>query len=73
MFDFSMLSSGEYAALASLLLGMLVGKAIGAETRILTGMVIVGVVAPDLFVAMALSVILLAVLAKGLSQWVSWL
>lgn len=72
MFDFSMLAAGDYAILGCLLLGMLTGKAIGSETRLLTGFLIVGVVAPDLFVPMSLGVILLAVLAKGLSQWSTW-
>lgn len=73
MFDYSLLGADHYAILAVLLLAMLVGKAISSETRTLTGLLIVGVVVPDLFVPMALSVILLAVLAKGLSQWISWL
>lgn len=71
--DFSGVTPEQYQVLAVLLLGMLVGKAMGMETRVLSGLLIISILSPDGFVVAGVGAIVVSIAAKGLSQWVSWL
>ena len=52
---------------------VLVGKSIGAETRVLLGLVALAILVPGNYVLVCWGWIMLAVVVKGLTQWRNWL
>lgn len=71
--DFTAITSDHYGLLAALLVGILVGKALGMEQRVLSGYIVIAILSPAAFSVVALGYVILCVIAKGLAQWVSWL
>lgn len=71
--DFTAITPDHYSMLAALLVGVLVGKSLGMESRVLSGFIVIAILAPASFAVVALGYVILCVIAKGLAQWVSWL
>lgn len=71
--DFSSVSTGQFEVLAVLFLGTLVGKAVGAQSAILSGLIVLALLAPANFAITGMGLIFLTVVAKWGSQWIKWL
>jgi hypothetical protein len=68
-----MITAGQTGILAVLFFGTLVGKSIGAQQAILTGFIVLGLLAPTNFPLTGMALIFLCVVAKWGAQWVRWL
>lgn len=71
--DFSTITDLQLDVLAVLFFGTLVGKSIGAQQAILTGLIVLALLAPANFAVTGMALIFLSVIAKWGAQWIRWL
>lgn len=71
--DFGTINESQTAVLAVVFMGIFIGRMVGAQQAILSGMIVLAIIAPLSFPTLGMALIILAVIAKWGSQWISWL
>lgn len=71
--DYSAIPTEALTVLAVLLLGIMVGKGAGMESRVLNGYLIIAVLLPTVFAPVALGYLVVCIIVKVGAQWVTWL
>lgn len=70
--DWTSITPDQWSYLAVVWLGMVVGKVQGMETRVLTGLLLVALLAPGNFAVVGLAVIVGAFSVKVMLQFLHW-